>query len=262
MERKLIQLSSSTLVVSLPKNWLNKEGLGKGNKILVEELKEGLLLTSKASQIAKKEIVIDVKDYLLKQIWLLFDCAYSSGYSKITLNNVGSKSVKLMKIMRFFPGLLITEQGSNVLVFEVMKNENLDIDKLINRLFSLSVVLIKEGIAGSKNLKKMDYTINSYVSYIIRYLKDDKMLPLIYNIESFVDNLIELFDFEIDVSLLLENFILLKKCFNLDDKDEMVKIHRQILSCSFDSSLEGLHLKFLNDKLKECVEFLIKANKL
>ena len=58
--RKLQVTGGSTVIVSLPKDWIKSNNLGKGDFVSIEELSSGdLRLSSNQSEISKKVITID-----------------------------------------------------------------------------------------------------------------------------------------------------------------------------------------------------------
>ena len=179
MQRKLIQLSPSTAVVSLPASWIKHNKLSKGKALSVEE-QENRIIISAVSKKTEKEITVDVKGYSNRLIWNYFDALYICGYDNITLltrDNV--QSALIGKIIKFFPGLIIEEERKNIVrIMDVADNPSENLDKMLARMFHITITILEDSIDAMKSgdyevlssMKDRDYHVNSYASYCFRQL--------------------------------------------------------------------------------------------
>lgn len=179
MQRKLIQLSPSTAVVSLPASWIKKNKLTKGKSISLEE-QENKLIISASTKKTEKDITANVKEFSDKLIWRYFDALYVAGYDNITLLTRDSKQSALIgTIIKYFPGLIIEEERKNVVrILDIADVPSESFDKMLTRIFHITITILEDSIEAIKSkdfdvlkaMKKRDYHINSYASYCLRQL--------------------------------------------------------------------------------------------
>jgi len=179
MQRKLIQLSPSTAVVSLPASWIKKNKLTKGKSISLEE-QENNLIISASSKKTEKDITVNVKEFSDKLIWRYFDALYIAGYDNIMLLTRDSKQSALIgTIIKYFPGLIIEEERKNVVrILDIADVPSESFDKMLTRIFHITITILEDSIEAIKSkdfdalnaMKKRDYHINSYASYCLRQL--------------------------------------------------------------------------------------------
>ncbi len=187
MIRKLIRLSPSTAVVSLPTTWVQANKLTKGDPLFVQET-ENVLLISTSSKKTEKETTIDIRTLTGRLMWTAIDAAYIAGYDTITILTKDAEQTTFMtKVVRYFPGMIIEEERQNKVCFkDITENARTDIQKLVNRLYFMILTLFEDGIhtAQTKNwqvlseFKKRDYALNSYVSYCLRQMNKYGFTPL------------------------------------------------------------------------------------
>ncbi len=91
--RKAIEMGEGTILVSLPKSWVKKNGIKKGDTLSVEELSGGKLLVRplEGGEDQPKEIVIDYPEDELSQVANDVTGAYLLGYDVIRI--VGNKVI-------------------------------------------------------------------------------------------------------------------------------------------------------------------------
>jgi len=179
MQRKLIQLSPSTAVVSLPASWIKHNKLFKGKSIFVEE-QENRIIVSAISKKTEKEITADVKGFSSRLMWNYFDALYICGYDNMTLlTRDNNQSALIGKIIKFFPGLIIEEERKNIVrIVDVADNPSENLDKMLARMFHITITILEDSIDALKSkdydvlakMKDRDYHINSYASYCFRQL--------------------------------------------------------------------------------------------
>ena len=179
MQRKLIQLSPSTAVVSLPSSWKKLNKLKKGAEIFLEE-QENKLILSTFSQKSEKEITLDLTKLDNKLMWTSIDAAYVAGYDSIILITKNEEQKAFMtKVVRYFPGMIIYEESKSKVHFKSMPiNQEEDLNKILSRIFNLNISMIEDSIEAIKNknwedlakMKYRDYRINPYISYCLRHI--------------------------------------------------------------------------------------------
>ena len=94
-QRKLIKLGNSSFAIALPKAWIDKSGLKKGDKIFLEENGNGELnVTSSPSKNNNKEITVDVNNKDLSSIKREIRAAYIRGYDILKIDGAKERSTR------------------------------------------------------------------------------------------------------------------------------------------------------------------------
>lgn len=211
MQRKLIQLSPSTNVVSLPSAWIKANNLKKGTDIFLHEAENNLIISVHPHN-EQKEITIDVSELPTKLVWVTINAAYVTGYDSIIVNTKDQEQTAYMSnVVRYFPGMIIYDERNKSVTFKDLGQEtDISVDKIIMRLFHLITTFFEDGITAIKqkdwatlaDMKKRDYTINSYVAYCFRHINKYGYTPFskigiisiyVKTLELFADKLALLF---------------------------------------------------------------------
>lgn len=139
MERKVIKMGDSSLVISLPKQWTNKAKVARGSTIEIEELSSGdLIVKPKTTETKKKPVEISSSKKYLEHN--LID-HYINGADTITIASRTSIDPELTNmiynVIHELPGLEITEASSKRIVIEYFGSP-VPVKRLLTR-FSLIV---------------------------------------------------------------------------------------------------------------------------
>lgn len=179
MIRKLIQLSPSTAVVSLPSDWVHKNKLKKGTALSVTE-QDNKVLISAGNQKNEKEITLDVSLLAERIFWAYLAAAYEAGYDSIIfLTKDQKQSAFVSKTSKWFPGMIVYEERKNKVQFkDLAEDQPGELDKVLSRVFNMCIALVEDALEAIqskdwetlKQMKLRDYTINSYISYCQRQL--------------------------------------------------------------------------------------------
>jgi phosphate uptake regulator len=224
--RRLVKAGQASHTISLPKNWLEKHGLQKGDLVyLYEKGDKELLVTpeNKADEEApKKEITINIDDKELSTIQREITSAYINNYNKIMLTGtqITDKTNDIRKMLHDFVALEVADQTSNSIIAKDLLNlKEISIDKTIRRMDMLVRSMIQDGIGAldkadlAKSVVVRDYEVNRAYFLLIRLLKsalsdrriaeffelsNDKVLSYYYltiNLENFADYAKDLADY-------------------------------------------------------------------
>ena len=92
--RRIVQLGKTTHCVSLPKAWLEKHGIEKGDTVLLDNKPNGhlIIVPNSKDQTYKNEITLDAEDKGSEELKRNIIAAYINGYTKI--NITGEKVIK------------------------------------------------------------------------------------------------------------------------------------------------------------------------
>ncbi|MBI4451282.1 phosphate uptake regulator PhoU [Candidatus Woesearchaeota archaeon] len=178
MQRKLIQLSPSTVVVSLPSSWIKENHLKKGAELSVDARDNTVVITPIRTE--PREATVDISKLEGRLVWTSISAAYVAGYDSIMLHTRDQKqAAELTKVVRHFPGMIIYDERKNLVQFKELAAESkVDVQKMVNRVFHLTASMIDDAVDASKKkdwallreVKQRDFPINSYAEYAMRHV--------------------------------------------------------------------------------------------
>ncbi|MCP8307451.1 MAG: phosphate uptake regulator PhoU [archaeon] len=161
--RRLQKVGYSTLIVSLPNEWLRDAGLRKGDQVVMMPEPDGSLKLMPRS-LAKPEIVpspFTINSDLFDELDL-FESFIVWNYvlGRDTIEITSAKEIRRDYIQRVkelverFIGLNIMEETSNKIVLKCfIEPKNFPIDILIRRFFTIVLSIYKEAIDGITELE-------------------------------------------------------------------------------------------------------------
>ena len=159
MEYRKIQITGeSTYIISLPKKWVNKSNLHKGDTLLIEEKGDGLWLKTREG--AGKFSEIDVKNKKKEFLGRLLITRYIKGYDVITFKSdkfiEPEKRKYLKKMSQYLIGMEPFGETSKELMFKMLMYEGVDLMSTASRMHEMSFSSLKELINAIKNPKTVD----------------------------------------------------------------------------------------------------------
>lgn len=176
MERKIIKMGDSSLVVSLPKPWVEKAQISKGSIVEVEEIATGeLIVKPKKTKIKKNEVDITDLRHLDKSI----TDSYINGAEIIRIiPREKSIDPELMSIIyntvNNLGGLEITEASGKKVVIEYFGGTGMPLKKILSRfalivtnhLKSLRTAYKENNAAELETIKKIQETDKLYYTLL------------------------------------------------------------------------------------------------
>ena len=149
--RKLISFGKGSYIISMPKSWIEKNNLKKGDLISVND--DGFELTLSANQQEKKldfkEIDIDSKNKDIEMLKAEIVSSYLNGYDTINISfEANSKDTQKIKdVIRNLSGLEIMEQTSTRIVAKNLININeISINNIIRRMDIITRAMMEDTI--------------------------------------------------------------------------------------------------------------------
>ena len=146
MNRKLVQQGSSTLMVSLPKKWIEHTHLHKGDEVEIQQL-DNTLLISKGKTITKRETIINLSNYTESSIRTFIVNAYRAGYDKVTITFQDDTQFQTIThtLRQYLLGFEITTKEKNKCIIENITEPSPDqFDILLRKIF-YNITLLIEG---------------------------------------------------------------------------------------------------------------------
>jgi phosphate uptake regulator len=263
MQRKLIQLSPSTSVVSLPSSWIKFNKLKKGNPVSLE-IKENEVVISSQQNKKEKEVQIDVSQLQGKLLWVSIDTAYTTGYDSILIKTKDvEQSAYLGKVVRFFPGMMIIDERKNLVHFKSIEESAMEFEKILTRIFNLNISLLEDSLEEIKNknwesllkVKYRDYVINSYISYASRSINKYGYSP--FSKMCTIHTLLKVMEILADKFCALFEVIGKEKAHHIDQHSlsVLIKLYQELRALHFSYSLEKvIGFEEQRGKLKKIME--------
>lgn len=196
MERKLMSLGKSSLVVSLPKEWMQQNDLKKGDtvKINIQHDRSVVIYPSSLKSSEPKEITIDVgqneEELLITQKIL---GAFLNGYSGIMLNSEKILTVPQIKAIRNMAGRLymrvMEANAKRVYIQSLMDESKASLEQAIHQMHLISRSMCEGAFTALKNkdiqLAKSSYSLDDDVDHfaflIMRILRNAAQDPQLAN---------------------------------------------------------------------------------
>ncbi len=181
MERRVMSLGRSSLVISLPKNWMQLNELNKGDVVsfAIQRDRSLVIYPRAKKKVETKETTLRIgpnEDELLISMKIV-GC-YLNGYSGITLISEKVFSVPQIKAIRSVAGMLylrIMEASSKgVFVQTLMDESKADLKQTIERMHMVSNSIGEDAIKSLKNkdvaLAKAVFTLDEDVQHFAYFL--------------------------------------------------------------------------------------------
>lgn len=179
MERKVIQQNRTTFVVSLPKRWVEKNEVKKGDNLLINEEKNDTLTISKKDNV-KKSCSISLKNLeepKRRTIKIILNDLYKKGYDEILMEikDEDKEIVRTLIQNQDYIGFEIFSEKKNYITissFTDIKTTEFD------SLFAKIILMTKE------MLKKLEILEDKKLEYVLTAERYSKLLRRIVTKEN------------------------------------------------------------------------------
>ncbi|MBU1136133.1 MAG: phosphate uptake regulator PhoU [Nanoarchaeota archaeon] len=183
-ERKLIRLGNSSFAIALPKEWVTKSKLNKGDKVFLERNGNGEIIVSPEFKKSgnNKEITIDVKGKEEEEIAREVISAYICGNKKIIFKGEKREIKTVKNVSKKFLNLELIDEKEGFAIFEdLLDLEQIDIKNFIKRIdnnIKEMFEILSEILNSEKNQKKrikelyeIDEDITKFYFLIWRFMR-------------------------------------------------------------------------------------------
>jgi len=174
-QRKLIRLGNSSFAIALPKDWVVKAGLNKGDKVFVVPNSNGeLMISSEFKGLNGKHIDLELKNNEKEDIKKNLHAAYTKGYSEINLKcDMKTNKAAVEEILDNYMSLEIIETAHDEIkikdFFDIKeaKFENFvrRIDTNLREMFDILIVECKREKVSAQSIKEIaeiDKAVNKF----------------------------------------------------------------------------------------------------
>ena len=208
-----LQKIGSSILVSLPKEWVDAHNIGKGSQVQIETAENSLSITAGEGKKMSKEIEIEYPLPSEENIAANITGAYLLGYDVITIRGKSTISVKdrevIRESMRRLVGMeILDEDASNVNGQFLLDETSLNPEKIFKRMSSIALGMFNETLSALRtddktNLQTIpnrDDEINRQYFLLVRFIRStmvDRRLAGIFNLEN-----IDILDYRIAGNIL------------------------------------------------------------
>ncbi|MDH3676806.1 MAG: phosphate uptake regulator PhoU [Nitrosopumilus sp.] len=208
-----LQKIGSSILVSLPKEWVDANNLDKSSQVEIETGQDSISISANKETRPTKELVISYP--LPKEENIVADItgAYLLGYDiiQITSKSIipGEDREKIRNSMRGLVGMeIIEEDSSNINMQFLLDTATLNPEKILKRMSSIALGmyddvsngLISDDKSNLQTLSKRDVEVNRQYFLLVRLIRStlvDKRLANVFNLEN-----IDVLDYRVAANLL------------------------------------------------------------
>ncbi|MDP4012205.1 MAG: AbrB/MazE/SpoVT family DNA-binding domain-containing protein [Candidatus Nanoarchaeia archaeon] len=181
--RRLVKAGQASHTVSLPKAWLDKNNLKKGDTVYLHEKSDREIIVTpehKEQEIAQKEITITTDKKDIEHIQREITSAYINNYSAINIvgKDLNEKAKDVRKMLHDFVALEIAEQTSNKITAKDLLNwKEISIEKTLRRIDIIIRSMFEDTVKSihGENLYQSiyfrDFDVNRLYFLMFRILK-------------------------------------------------------------------------------------------
>lgn len=208
-----LQKIGSSILVSLPKEWIDANNLEKSSEIEIETGQNSLSITANKDTKPSKEVVISYP--LPKEENIVADItgAYLLGYDVIRIKGkatipIGDRE-KIRESMRRLVGVeIVEEESSSIIIQFLLDAASLNPKKILKRMSTIAIGMYNETVEGLVSYDKInlqtipnrDNEINRQYFLLVRLIRStllDRRLANVFNMED-----IDILDYRIAANLL------------------------------------------------------------
>jgi len=208
-----LQKIGSSILVSLPKEWVDANNLAKRSEVEIETGQDSLSISVNKENRPTKEIVISYP--LPKEENIVADItgAYLLGYDIIQINSKssipGEDREKIRNSMRRLVGMEIIEESASKITMQfLLDNSTLNPEKILKRMSSIALGmyddvsngLISDDKSNLQTLSNRDVEVNRQYFLLVRLIRSalvNKRLANVFNLEN-----IDVLDYRVAANLL------------------------------------------------------------
>ena len=249
-----LQRIGSSILVSLPKEWIDANNLDKGMEVEIETGNDSISISINKEIRPTKELVISYPLHKEENIVADITGAYLLGYDVIEINSKstisGEDREQIRNSMRRLVGMeIIEEDASHINMQFLLDSTTLNPEKILKRMSSIALgmyddvtnALISDDKSNLESLSKRDVEVNRQYFLLVRLIRStlvDKRLANAFNLEN-----IDILDYRIAANTLEIA------------GDTVVELSKSLIK----SNLSKVELKKLYDFAKDMEEIQIKS---
>ena len=208
-----LQRIGSSILVSLPKEWVDANNLDKGNQVEIETGQDSISISANKETRPTKELVISYPLPKEENIVANITGAYLLGFDIIIINSKsiipGKDREDIRNSMRRLVGMeIIEEDASHINMQFLLDATTLNPSKILKRMSSIALGmyddvlngLISDDKSNLQTLSKRDVEVNRQYFLLVRLIRStlvDKRLSNTFNLEN-----IDVLDYRVAANVL------------------------------------------------------------
>ncbi|MBN1785542.1 MAG: phosphate uptake regulator PhoU [Candidatus Methanofastidiosa archaeon] len=176
--RKLQYSGKGTFILSLPKRWLDKHSIDKGDKFGIIEMENGLFITPKFNEARELTANLKVSKYISREI----TARYTYGFNKVVISGPISSQYRtiitqtLSELMGYD---IVEETEDHMIIKDLLNPSQLNISKTLRREFFLASLMHKDAMTALHNMDKelakdiirRDSEVNKLFFFTVRQIR-------------------------------------------------------------------------------------------
>lgn len=178
MKRKIIQIAGSTCLVSLPKTWIKRQNIKKGEEVEVSEQGNKIIVDVEQSQSLPKIVIDRARFGKFHRNYL--SAAYHMGFDDVEIHFEDPKAADIIQDrVNTCMGFEIVNQGHNICQIKSVSMVSLkEFSQMLRKVFLLLVtmsentisLLEKGNFAGLSDVRVLEMTNNKLTDFCKRVL--------------------------------------------------------------------------------------------
>lgn len=194
--RKIMALGKSSLVISLPKNWIDSNGLEKGDLLSLEVQSDLSLLVQPALRVKDegRRIEVELDDSASSDsIFRIVIGCYLNGYNDIILNSTNIFSVTQQQAIRDVVKSLylriLSSNASSVTLQTLMNESMANLFNGLERMHLITLSMCNDVLKAMKNwdlelarsVVALEEDVDQFMFYLIRLIRSAAYDPALAN---------------------------------------------------------------------------------
>jgi phosphate uptake regulator len=208
-----LQRIGSSILVSLPKEWVVANNLDKGAQVELETGQDSISISANKETRPTKELVISYPLSKGENVVANITGAYLLGYDIIVINSTsiipGEDREEIRNSMRRLVGMeIIEEDASHINMQFLLDATTLNPSKILKRISSIALGMYDDVLSGLisddksnlQTLSKRDVEVNRQYFLLVRLIRStlvDKRLANVFNLEN-----IDILDYRVAANVL------------------------------------------------------------
>ncbi len=242
MERKVIQQNKTTLVVSLPKKWVEKYKIKKGDRLEVKNEGKSIIFLLKKD--GPEKIVIDLgdlKENRKRTIKIVINELYRKGFEEILVKGSEETILELVEFLYEKPYLgleVFSESETQVLLINLVSEmEVFNFDSLLSKI----TIMVYQSLG---QLSEKNHKLEKQLDQIEKYCNLARKNRYLEGLSVRHDNIIRSLSFIVHAMMKINKYDFYPK------EEEMLQIQEFFLLCEKlyykKTSFEKVQSKYLN----------------
>ncbi|HLG23831.1 MAG TPA: phosphate uptake regulator PhoU [Candidatus Nanoarchaeia archaeon] len=186
IKRKIVQHGPSTLIISLPSQWVKQHGVRKGDELDVKE-QDKTLIISVDKVIADYSLTQDISGFNSFLLTRFLGRSYQKGYDKLYLIHNNPELLKAVqeKILELIGYEIIEQNDKNCVIQSISSHIELDFENSLRKAFLIVKQIIEncydayknEDTSTLQNLYLKDIQVNRFCYFCQRQINKEQYVP-------------------------------------------------------------------------------------